>query len=90
MLLTNDVIRELDRVRALYRCYSILKLVYVVGMICFCAYFSYYEIYDQWVYEIVSMILTANVIWVFFDLFYNPVSYLIRIINGNKKTKFKL
>ena len=81
---------QVNKINTLYRASNVIKLLYVVGMVLLCAYTSYNDSYSYYIYRIVSMVLTANVIWVFFDIFYNPVKNLSRIINDSQRSRFKL
>lgn len=80
VILTKDDVQRLFRICVLYNRFSILKLVYVAGMIGFCSYTNKIGIYDQYVYRVVSLILTANVIWCFFDICYTPIKEIMKIV----------
>lgn len=83
--LTNDVVTKIERVCALQTLWNILKFLYVMIMICVCAYASYTNNYGFLYHRIVSFILTANVIWVVSDLFYSPIKEIRNIIRGRRR-----
>ena len=83
--LTKDVVAKIERVCALQNYFNILKFVYVMVIICVCAYASYTNNYGFFYHRIVSFILTANVIWVFCDLFCSPLKEIMGIIGARKR-----
>jgi hypothetical protein len=83
--LTKDVVAKIERVCALQTRWNILKFTYVVSIICVCAYASYSNIYGFLYHRIVSFILTANVIWVFYDLFCSPIKEIMGIIRDRAR-----
>jgi len=85
VLLTKDVMTKIERVCVLNTIFNILKFGYVVGMICVCAYASYKNSYGFFYHRIVSFMLTANVIWVLFDMFYGPLKEIMGIIRERKR-----
>jgi TM2 domain-containing membrane protein YozV len=82
--LTNDIVTKIDRVCIRHIIWGMLKCIYVFGIICMCAYSKYNNSYGLFYERIVSLLLTANVIWVLVDLIYNPGKEIIEIIRERR------
>ena len=93
MSLTKDEKAKIDRVLSNYRMWNFFRAVYVIGAITFCGYTSIHQTYGFWYYRIVGFVLTANVIWLYFDIFENPLNRMLKVIqeiNGNRATSRKI
>ena len=82
MPLTKDVMTKIERVCVRQTLLNLLKFLYIMGIIGVCAYASYNNSYGFYYHRIVSFLLTANVIWVIFDVFYSPLKEIMRIVRG--------
>jgi hypothetical protein len=84
ILLTKNSVTKIERICSLQSSWNMLKLLYVVCMVCVCAYASCNNCYGFFYHRIVSFLLTANVVWVLIDLFCSPLKDIKRIINGRR------
>lgn len=80
MSLTNQDKAKIDRVLANYRMWNWFRAIYVIGAILFCGYTSIHHTYGFWYTRIVSFVLTANVIWLYFDIFESPLKRMLKVI----------
>ena len=80
MSLTNQDKTKIDRVCTNYAFWNLLRAVYVMGACLFCAYAKYHGSYGIWYHQIVSFVLTANIIWLYFDIFESPLKRMLKVI----------
>lgn len=83
-LLNKSEKEELDRIITSQRVYNWIRAAYVFGMIGFCWYTKHNDTYDIWYHQIVSFVLTANVIWLYFDIFQNTLNRVFKVIRTDK------
>ncbi len=87
MPLTNNVLTEVNRVRVRYILYNMVKVLYILGIVAFCAYAKYIGWYGFWYERILNFVLTANIIWLYFDIFQSPLKIMLKAIqdtNGKR------
>ena len=82
MILTSYAKEKIDKIITGQRIYNWIRAAYVFGMIGFCWYTKHNYTYHIWYNQIVSFVLTANVIWLYFDIFQNNLNRILKIIKN--------
>jgi hypothetical protein len=86
----DDIIENIEKTKRNVRIYNSIKLILILSIIIFCFYHQhtgkYYFLYSR----ILDTLITANVIWIIADVFYNPIKPMVDLIKCLKKTQQKI
>ena len=91
MSLTNEDKAKIDRVLTNYSRWTWIRIIYILSMSMVCWYSKYTGRHEFWYNQILSFVLTANVIWLWYDVFNSPLSRMLKVIeeiNASKNSRF--
>lgn len=82
VILTKESEDKIEKICFVNHYWNLSKIIYVVAMVCICSYASYSNSYGVLYHRMLSFILTANVIWVMFDIIDSPFRKIMKIMRN--------
>lgn len=83
--ITKEAVTKLERVRVINYRIAIIRMVYTLGMVFATWYSSKNGLYEKYGYTVLSMTLTANLLWTIGDLYNSSIKTIIDIFPNERK-----